>query len=133
MIITIIINHSCYPFFLSNFYAPSGQLKEGARKRLLLTITRLNFFEGQLGPRLADQHLPIEREHDVVFDKVYHAADHVAWLPCPAKRFTAHMPALALKIKQQGGISANRQQDRKELDRGLDEEGPTAAFRGICS
>lgn len=74
----------------------------------LLTVTNFNIFECQLRAGVADQHLPVERKHDVVVDEVYHAADHIAWLPLAAKGLTAHVPALALQGDTGKGVTPQK-------------------------
>lgn len=76
---------------------PNQQGRKPARGGPELTVFDLDIFEGQLRPRIADQHFSIEGEHDVIVDEVYHAADHVAWLPGATERLTAYVPALALE------------------------------------
>ena len=77
-----------------------------------LTLSYLYVLEGHLGSRVADQHLPVEGEHDVHVRQVDHAAHHVARHPLATERLVAHVPALGLgrsKVKGQRDRESSKQ------------------------
>lgn len=62
------------------------------------TFSSLDVFESHLRAGVADQHLSVKREHDVLLGEVDHAAHNVSWLPVTSERLAAHMPTLSLNI-----------------------------------
>lgn len=70
----------------------SGQMTHGT-----LTFSNFYVFESHLGARVADQHLSVEREHDVHLRQVNHTTDYVPRLPLATERVVADMPPLSLK------------------------------------
>lgn len=62
-----------------------------------LTFPDFNVFKSHLGPRVADQHFAVEREHDVHLSQINHAANYIPGLPLTTKWLIANVPPLSLK------------------------------------
>lgn len=91
-----------------SYYPPLGQQIKPTRIYLpqqSLTISCVYVLEGHLRARVADQHLSVQGEEDVLLYQVNHTAHHVTWQPDTTKRLIAHMPTLSLK---KNGQSSNR-------------------------